>query len=647
MNAYADLVVPLAVSICILTGIAALLLYRSRARLLKRTRAEENKYRSIVNTAIDGIITIDHKGIIQECNPAAEQIFGYSREELLGRNISLLMPEPMADQHNSYLENYLRSGEARIIGIGREVSGKRRNGAIFPLDLAVSRFEWEGRPMFTGVVRDITERKKIEQLKNEFVSTVSHELRTPLTSIRGALGLIRGNMLKQTPDAVKELIGIADKNTERLLLLINDILDIQKIESGEVAFHYTRTGINTLVANAVQQNLGLSEQYHVHFRVHESAREMFVYVDPDRITQVISNLLSNAAKYSPPEEDISIAVAAIVGGVRISVSDFGPGIEEEFRPRLFQKFSQFDSTNTRDAGGTGLGLAISKDIVERHNGHIDFVSHGGLGSTFFFELPLHEEHQRPADSLIRDKGFIGNRERNILIIEDDAEIAALLQRMLAEAGYQTQIAGNAQQARHILAEDHGQLRAITLDLNLPDEDGLNLLKELRQLEHTRDIPVVIVSARADDAHKHIEGAALGIVDWVNKPINQAQLRLALHQASIAGSRPRILHVENDEDIHRLVALLLQDHCRLSWAPDRASALSLLRDNDFDLALVDIGLPDGSGLDLVPLLNEKGIRIVIFSARDLSVDDASRVQSVLTKAHTRNEELLATIESLIN
>lgn len=480
-------------------------------------REREMFIQAIVDSAADGIVTIDEAGGILSLNRAAEAIFGYAAAELLGKNISMLMPEPYRSAHDGYLANYLRGGEKKIIGLGREVEGLRKNGETFPLDLAVSEVNQEGRRVFAGIVRDITERKRAEQalreseerfdlalrgandglwdwnlhtnevyfsprwkdmlghaedeignsveewsarvhpddidkamacvrdhlegraplytcehrmrhkdghylwildrgiaqrdaqgkayrmvgihtdiserkqmerMKSEFVSTVSHELRTPLTSIRGSLGLIAGGAVGEMPAPAKGLIDMAVANTERLLTLINDLLDMDKIQSGAMQFDMRVLDIVPLVEQAIQANRAYAEQYEVEYVLAERPARAMAEVDPTRFIQVMSNLLSNAAKFSKPRGRIEVAVTAGTDTLRVAVVDHGVGIPENARERIFQKFSQVDSSDTRHKGGTGLGLSISKSLVEKMNGQIGFESRPDEGTTFYFTLPL-------------------------------------------------------------------------------------------------------------------------------------------------------------------------------------------------------------------------------------------------------------------
>jgi signal transduction histidine kinase len=238
-----------------------------------------------------------------------------------------------------------------------------------------------------AVVRDITDSKNIERMKNEFISTVSHELRTPLTSIRGALGLIVGGIAGEIPPKVRAMVEIASKNSDRLIRLINDILDIEKIESGEMIFNFQPVELTPLLEYVIEINRAYGQQFDVTFTLESPIADAWIYADSDRLIQVLTNLLSNAAKFSPTGAQVLISIARRGEMLRIAVHDRGPGIPAAFRARLFQKFAQADASDARQKGGTGLGLSISKAIVEKLGGQIDVMLAPDAGSIFFIDLP--------------------------------------------------------------------------------------------------------------------------------------------------------------------------------------------------------------------------------------------------------------------
>jgi PAS domain S-box-containing protein len=351
-------------------------------------KGQAEQTQAILDNVLDGIITIDAKGTISSFNKSAERIFGYAAMEVVGRNVSMLMPEPHRTQHDGYLHNYLTTRQARVIGIGREVEGRRKRGDTFPMELAVSEIQSQGKTLFIGVVRDITERKRVERMKDEFVSTVSHELRTPLTSIAGSLKLMAGDAVGMLPDTAKPLMHIALRNSERLTLLINDLLDMEKIAAGKLRFDMQLQPLMPLVEQALEANKAYGEQFQVQFALTHRVEDVYVRVDAQRMLQVLANYMSNAAKFSPENSRVQVSVVRLDGMVRVAVKDQGPGVPDEFRERIFQKFSQADSSDTRQTGGTGLGLAITKELAERMEGQVGFESVPGEGAAFYLDLPV-------------------------------------------------------------------------------------------------------------------------------------------------------------------------------------------------------------------------------------------------------------------
>lgn len=512
-----------------------------------------------------------------------------------------------------------------------------RDGRTIDTSWAYTRLS-DGKTIAFG--QDITRRKEVDRLKNEFISTVSHELRTPLTSIRGSLGLIAGGVAGALPERAKSMIDIAYKNSERLVRLINDILDIEKIESGKMVFNLKPLDVMPLLEQVVETNHAYAEQYQVSFVITEAVPDARLYADADRMTQVMTNLLSNAAKYSFPGGQVEISVQRAAQSLRIAVRDQGPGIPPEFQSRIFQKFAQADSSDTRQKGGTGLGLSIVKAIVEKHGGVIGFESVPGVGSTFFFEMSEWMEIALPEPA-------VESAKPRILICEDDRDVALLLSMMLQQGGFETDVAYSAAQAQTLLGQR--TYAALTLDLMLPDKDGVALIRELRQAEDTRNLPVVVVSAIAEQGRQQLNGDAISVADWLQKPIDQKHLVRAVMSAAQHGQdKPHILHIEDDADVVQVVAAILQDTAVVSAARDLAQAHALLAAHAYDLVILDPALPDGSGTELLPLLRRTTgqIPVVIFSAHDNDPQTLRQVSASLVKSRTSNQELVKTITQLI-
>ncbi|MDH5301789.1 MAG: CHASE domain-containing protein [Gammaproteobacteria bacterium] len=366
-----------------------------RTRQLEETintaKQEEMRLRAVLENSAEGIITIDGLGNITSANAAAQSLFGYSLDELLGKNISMLIPPDERSAHDKYLaQSQLHA--SKVINQARELFGYRKDGHRFPMELNVSAMTLNGQRAYIGLMRDISERKKVEVRKTEFISTVSHELRTPLTSIKGSLGLVLSGAFGELPEKVHNLVEIANVNCERQIALVNDLLDMEKIFAGKMQYQMKPIFLNDVVLQSLVSNAGYGEKYGVKFELVGSIVSAKVFGDTGRLIQVMSNLLSNAAKFSPKDGVVEVMLREENGThYRVSVRDFGAGIPDAFRKNIFDRFSQADSSDTRQKGGTGLGLSISKAIITDHQGHIDFESVEGKGATFYFTLPKYNE----------------------------------------------------------------------------------------------------------------------------------------------------------------------------------------------------------------------------------------------------------------
>jgi len=320
------------------------------------------------------------------------QIMGYgSEDELLNKNIHELIHYKHADG-STYPDTDCPTGQVTKTGEAIHRDNEvfwRKNGEPFPVEYWAHPIKNNDECVGAVVTFfDITERKKVERMKNEFVSIVSHELRTPLTSIMGSLSLLRGALDKLPAEKVQSLLDISHRNSERLLLLINDILDIEKIESGNMEYNFEAIDVVPLVENVVQENNAYADRYHVDFVVNKRVSSATIFADKNRLAQVVWNLLSNASKFSESHHKVEITIAQDDDRIRVSVRNTGTPIPEKDRERIFEKFTQADSTDARNYAGTGLGLSISKAIIESHHGRIDFVSTADGITEFYFELPV-------------------------------------------------------------------------------------------------------------------------------------------------------------------------------------------------------------------------------------------------------------------
>jgi PAS domain S-box-containing protein len=662
----------------------ALVAEAANSRRAEADLQESAQYtKAILDNVVDAIITIDGSGIIQSANRAVETIFGYAPSVLIGRNIKMLMPEPYHSEHDGYLASYLQTGIARVIGGGREVEGLHRDGRRFPIDLAISHSVHRGRPLFIGLVRDISERHRVEKMKTEFVSTVSHELRTPLTSISGSLGLVVGGALGEAPSKMRAMLDIAHKNSLRLSHLIDDLLDMEKLVAGKIRFDLQVQPLMPLIEQVVESTRAYGEKLSVSFCVSERADHVQVRVDGDRLQQVMSNFLSNAAKFSPPGEQVQISVRQEGKVVRVAVTDHGAGIPQEFRSRIFQKFSQADSSNTRQKGGTGLGLAITKELIERMNGLVGFSSEPGAGASFYFDLPLWLEPQAGNASSDEDgaahdgapDGAAPDSAPALLVVEDEPDIAALLGLILRRAGYRVDVAHDGDSAMQYLARR--RYAAITLDLMLPDQSGVLLMRRIRANINTEKLPIIVVSAYATEGKLAVSGE-FNAIDWMEKPIQEADLVRAVARAiqSRTDRRPvaataanvaadmvapsavakpgapppvkcRVLHIEDDADLSGVVAALGQDVAEFSIARDLREARVKLAQGSYQVVVLDVGLPDGSGWELLPQLRAltPPPAVIVLSGADSTQQQRAAVRAVLMKSAGSTDELLALLRVL--
>jgi two-component system, LuxR family, sensor kinase FixL len=339
---------------------------------------------AILDGAFDGIITINEQGIITSFNHAAEVIFGYRAEQIIGTNLLQLIPQHKrtSDAHQNLIKT-LKVG----LGIGQELTGVRKSGKQFEMELALSAIEDDGETSYVGVIRDISDRKHTDKLKNEFIATVSHELRTPLTSISASLAIIESGSLGPLPDKISNLIKIAKQNSLRLQNLINDLLDMEKLLSNRIELELSKFDAVELIQETISENQYIADKYHVKFQIISADNDCSIFADKTRTQQVLTHLLSNAAKFSNIHMTVDISVAKHNDSIKIQVIDHGIGIANELKANIFSSFTQGDSSSTRQKDGSGIGLSISKELVEKMGGKIGFTSNLGQGSCFYVELP--------------------------------------------------------------------------------------------------------------------------------------------------------------------------------------------------------------------------------------------------------------------
>jgi len=515
----------------------------------ERLRNSEARISAILDAAADGIITITGEGKIINLNPAAEKIFGYQSSELIHEKVNILMPEPYQSEHDSYLKRYLKTGEKHVIGISREVKGRRKDGTIFPLDLAVSEVLLRDGRLFTGIVRDITEKKKAEKelkkakeaaesanrSKSQFLASMSHEIRTPMNAIIGMADLLGETVL--TPEQAR-YVSVFKSAGETLLSLINDILDLSKVESGYLELEHISFDLEEILNRMQKVFAHKMKEKHLVFEVKRDPKVPTLIVgDPARLGQILFNLIGNAVKFTDR--------GSVTMGVKIaetdkkdqekrmilfSVADTGIGISVDKLDMIFERFTQTDSSVTRQYGGSGLGLTISKMLVTLMGGQIRVESSMGEGATFYFTVPLElaiqgkEKTQEPsAESLpIKDMPPL-----KILLVEDSADNRLLIQAFLKNTPHQVDIAENGR----IAVEKYvsGNYDLVLMDMEMPVMDGYTATSRIRAWEQEHGIagtPIIALTAHAMKEHKE-KSMAAGCSAYLSKPIKKAILFKAI------------------------------------------------------------------------------------------------------------------------
>lgn len=354
--------------------------------VLKYEKFNQSRLNLILENMNNGVIIANKNFVIEYYNSAINNLFLYSKDDLLDANLNTIFPD------KNIFENFDNNSNIETIGL-------KKNKVNVLVEIKISKVFISNGNKYILDVYDVSKHKEVEKLKDEFVSVISHELRTPLTSLSGALELISMNTLNILPEKIGSLLKIATNNTTRLINLINDILDLEKIKAGKISFNFENHEVMELIREAVQLNEEYAKIYNVKYEIINEMNNILVDVDKDRFIQVLTNLLSNAAKFSYPNEIIKIEVNMKNDLVSVLITNKGCGIPKEYYSKIFEPFSQVDSSDNRNKGGTGLGLSISKSIIENMNGKIDFYSKLNEETTFYIELPIFKK-----ETVISDNG---------------------------------------------------------------------------------------------------------------------------------------------------------------------------------------------------------------------------------------------------
>ena len=494
-------------------------------------RAREELFRGAMEHAPSGMAFIDTGGRFLKANAALCDMLGYTAAQLQGKH-----QDSVTDPEDIELDledaRQLLAGKIQSYKVEKRII--REDGRVVHVLLAMAlRRHGDGSPnYFVAQFQDITDRKEVERLKSDFVSVVSHELRTPVTSIRGAVGLLSTIAGEILPARGRQLLDIATKNCDRLVMLVNDILDIDKMAQGQMRFETKDEDVAALLQEAIEAHRGYSEKTGVSVVMEPVPTSLMVHVDAARLIQVMVNLLSNAARASPENGQIRVGASRVGGKIRVWVKDQGDGVAPEDAKSIFEGLERGGEPRAEGVKSMGLGLQISRQIVEKMAGRIGLDSMPGVGSTFWIELPAREHVPAAAAASAED----GGRGKRILICEDDDNLAALIQLMLSKAGYSADIVHSVPEARRRLTG--GDYDAMTLDLTLPLGDGLDFARELHTAPETHDFPIIVVSGSLED-DRGSQPRDAGIVDWIVKPFDKERLVRSVEKA--ASSHLRLAH----------------------------------------------------------------------------------------------------------
>ncbi len=625
------------------------------ARSREQDRVEElhRTQQILLDTIEDGICAADRTGSASLVNPAAGRLLGAAPELLTGLSVHSLLHGNAPGGSRCGEDCVLQRALNRNTSASAETTVFRRDGSSFPAEFSLTPILEQGR--VAGSVmsfRDISQRFALDRMKDEFVSTVSHELRTPLTSIRGALGLLSAGILGQVSDKAANLLRIALSNSDRLVRLINDILDLERIQSGREPLTFRPVSLGEIVRQAMDGMQPVADAAGVQL-IHD-ANEVQISADPDRLLQVVTNLLSNAVKFSPEGASVAVTLREGSNGVIISVIDQGRGIPADKLDSIFDRFQQVDASDSRQKGGSGLGLAICRTIVTQHNGRIWAERNSVLGSTFRVLLPMHPNLVSTASAtpLIEpDRG-------RILLADAHLTTRPMVANQLRRQGYSVVETGTVDETLAALSTasnpdkmglSNSRIEAILVDISLDGLNGWEILPRLRMEPAALGVPIVLLSVDHPNPALPLPTGADG---WVSQPTNDENLLTELARVlSSPGEQARILVVEDDIDLARVIgAVFAKDGIDVMLAHTRQAALDACFTFRPQLIVLDLSLPDGDGFNVVDWLRQHEelahLPLVVYSAREISPAERPQLQlgptHFITKAKVQPQQL----ESLV-
>ena len=652
------------------------LLHGLERRVEQRTaqlRALAAERERTLESVADGIYGVDAEGRLTFVNAAACRALGATPDDLVGRDAHTTFHASREDGspfpvESCYITEAVRDG---VTATAEQDVYRRLDGRNVPVEVTASPLRDDSRIRGAVVVfRDVTERREIERLKDEFVSVVSHELRTPLTSIRGALGLLDSGVLGDDPARARRMVHIALTSGDRLGRLVDDILDFERMAAGSTSLELAEQPVDALVVAAQEQVAVLADLAGVTLE-HSPSPEV-VRADADRIVQTLVNVLSNAVRFSVRGSTVRTSALPADDMVELRVDDDGRGIPPAKLEAVFRRFEQVDASDARERGGTGLGLPIARGIVEGHGGKMWAVSEGdGTGTSIRFTLRRVDAHRTPTGPYAADgepAGLTpappsGTDPRStgddddagtprVVVVDDDPYVVDVLSTILEERGFAVIGVTDGEAALDLVAAEHPA--AIVLDLAMPGTDGAEVLSRLRHTAATARVPVVVVSGTEPTE----AGASADLADgWLVKPVDPGRLVATVRDVVRRHPRhERVLVVEDDDELREVVAAVLE-HGGLTVTQARSvgEARTALATADADLLVLDLSLPDGTGQALVADLREDGrlgqVPLVVYTGSPVALHDRADLRLgrtvFLAKERTAPDTLLRPVLFLLD
>ena len=656
----------------------------------KELKASDARSKAIIDNSVDGIITIDPKGIVQSFSPSAERMFGYNANEVIGENIKMLMPEPHRSGHDGYLQHYRNTGEKHIIGARRDLEAQHKDGTVFPIKLGVGEINLDNETMFVGTVSDISKEKAVleeikqkskeaqeaqvkaeeaNRTKSEFLANMSHELRTPLNSLLIlARELMDNDEENLTAEQVEDASIIYESGND-LLTLINDILDLAKIESGKMDALVEDVSITDIARNVQMKFNHMAKDKGLILNVNiDPLVPEIIQSDKLRIEQILRNFLSNAFKFTQkgavtvdiemPDDSVKFYDNTLQAEDMIvfAVTDTGIGIHPAKQEAVFEAFQQADGSTTRKYGGTGLGLSIARELAGLLGGEIHLKSAEGEGSTFtlYINRALKIQTQRrsifhthvstskkeqvalireedlkgaPANNLADDRDIIGEEDTTILVVDDDQRFAKIVRNKIRSKGYKALVGTDGLLGLQLIANYNPD--AIILDIDLPEVNGIDIYERVRNNPDTADLPIYFMSVH-DDAPILSDDNAVG---FLSKPVSAEQLEQAFVEIESVAATPvkHLLIVEDDEMLRHSVSQVVKKRdINITEAGNGLEALEVLKTDTPDCILLDLMMPKMDGITFLKKVAEDESlslpRVIVYSAKDLTREETKIIES---------------------